>query len=107
MSEIKPTLPAVTGGTEITRFNALQHGVLSRYTVLPWESADEYHTLVAALARACADHRCRARRVRGMVGETLLKGLVELLVAEILTYALLVFAHSGIAIRGSDKKDRR
>ena len=24
-----------TGGTEITRFNALRHGVLSRYTVLP------------------------------------------------------------------------
>jgi hypothetical protein len=35
--------------TEITRFNALRHGVLSRYTVLPWESADEYQALVAAL----------------------------------------------------------
>ena len=32
-------LPAETGGTEITRFNALRHGVLSRYTVLPWEDA--------------------------------------------------------------------
>ena len=47
-------LPAETGGTEITRFNALRHGVLSRYTVLPWESADEYQTLVAALI---AEHR--------------------------------------------------
>src|SRR5271155_3062754 len=28
---------------------ALRHGVLSRYTVLPWEDADEYHALVAAL----------------------------------------------------------
>src|SRR5580700_5450690 len=47
MKETKPALPAETGGTEITRFNALRHGVLSRYTVLPWESADEYAMLVA------------------------------------------------------------
>ncbi len=26
---------------EVTRSNALRHGVLSRYTVLPWEDADE------------------------------------------------------------------
>jgi hypothetical protein len=26
----------------MTRFNALQHGVLSRYTVLPWEDEAEY-----------------------------------------------------------------
>jgi hypothetical protein len=50
MTETKPDLPAETGGTDITRFNALRHGVLSRYTVLPWENADEYRTLVAALA---------------------------------------------------------
>ena len=37
------------GGTEITRFNALRHGVLSHYTVLPWENPDEYHALVEAL----------------------------------------------------------
>jgi hypothetical protein len=49
MTETKPALPAETGGTEITRFNALRHGVLSRYTVLPWENADEYQALVAAL----------------------------------------------------------
>ena len=42
---------ADTGGTEITRFNALRHGLLSRYTVLPWEDADEY--------------RARGRRTRG------------------------------------------
>lgn len=36
-------------GTEITRFNALRHGVLSRYTVLPWEDEGEYRSLVAAL----------------------------------------------------------
>jgi hypothetical protein len=32
-----------------TRFNALRHGVLSRYTVLPWEDEAEYQSLLAAL----------------------------------------------------------
>jgi hypothetical protein len=50
MTESRRALSAETTGTDITRFNALRHGVLSRYTVLPWESADEYHALVAALA---------------------------------------------------------
>src|SRR6516165_10404318 len=40
--------PTETPGTD-TRFNALRHGVLSRYTVLPWEDADEYQAIVAAL----------------------------------------------------------
>jgi hypothetical protein len=50
MSEIAVAPLAETGGTELTRFNALRHGVLSRYTVLPWEDEGEYGTLVAALA---------------------------------------------------------
>ena len=49
MNETRPFLPAESGGTEITRFNALRHGVLSRYTVLPWEDADEYQAVVMAL----------------------------------------------------------
>jgi hypothetical protein len=49
MTETKPILPAETSGTEMTRFNALRHGVLSRYAVLPWEDAGEYHALVVAL----------------------------------------------------------
>jgi hypothetical protein len=49
MNEIKSNLPITIGGTEITRFNALRHGVLSRYTVLPWEDAAEYGDLLAAL----------------------------------------------------------
>lgn len=49
MTESKPNLPAETGRTEITRFNALRHGVLSRYTILPWEDADEYQAIVTAL----------------------------------------------------------
>jgi hypothetical protein len=43
------TLPAETASTGITRFNALRHGILSRYTVLPWEDADEYGAIVSAL----------------------------------------------------------
>jgi hypothetical protein len=39
----------INRSTESTRFNALRHGVLSRYTVLPWEDADEYRDLVASL----------------------------------------------------------
>jgi hypothetical protein len=39
----------MSAATEITRFNALRHGVLSRYTVLPWEDAHEYEALLAAL----------------------------------------------------------
>ena len=29
-------------GAGARRFNALRHGVLSRYVVLPWEDADAY-----------------------------------------------------------------
>jgi len=54
MMDFKAALPAETTGTEITRFNALRHGLLSRYTVLPWEDADEYGTLIASLV---AEHR--------------------------------------------------
>src|SRR5690242_14619105 len=43
------TTPPARPGYEVTRFNALRHGVLSRYTVLPWEDADEYRRLLAAL----------------------------------------------------------
>jgi len=43
------TGPAEGNGTELTRFNALRHGILSRYTVLPWEDEGEYAALVASL----------------------------------------------------------
>ncbi len=49
MTRTTQTLPAETANTDVTRFNALRHGVLSRYTVLPWESADEYRAVVEAL----------------------------------------------------------
>jgi hypothetical protein len=63
------TLPAETGGTDITRFNALRHGVLSRYTVPPWENADEYRAVVEALVaehgpQGPTEEPFRARRGR-------------------------------------------
>ena len=36
-------------GYGVTRLSALRQGVLSRYTVLPWENADKYRRLLAAL----------------------------------------------------------
>ena len=45
---------AGAAGIELTRFNALRHGVLSRYTVLPWEDAEEYSAVLASLV---AEHR--------------------------------------------------
>jgi len=50
MTDTELGLSVETGGTEITRFNALKHGLLSRYTVLPWENETEYRDLVDALA---------------------------------------------------------
>lgn len=66
MTDAKPTLPAAASGTEITRFNALQHGVLSRYTVLPWEDGDDYRALLAALA---AEHAPRGPTEEHLVEE--------------------------------------
>jgi hypothetical protein len=40
---------SAAGNYGITRFNALRHGVLSRYTVLAWEDGEEYQALLAAL----------------------------------------------------------
>jgi hypothetical protein len=49
MSEQREMPWAEIASTELTRFNALRHGVLSRYTILPWENSEEYQTIVAAL----------------------------------------------------------
>jgi hypothetical protein len=50
----KMTQPIDGGAYEIARFNALRHGVLSRYTVLPWEDELEYCRLLDALV---AEHK--------------------------------------------------
>ena len=44
-----PADVAPTGNYEATRFNALRHGVLSRYAVLPREDEGEYPVLLGAL----------------------------------------------------------
>jgi hypothetical protein len=49
MANTDLTLETDVVGTEVTRFNALKHGILSRYTVLPWEDGEEYSALVASL----------------------------------------------------------
>lgn len=41
-------------GYLVSKFNAVRHGVLSRYTVLPWESAEDYGDLLQALV---AEHQ--------------------------------------------------
>jgi hypothetical protein len=41
--------PPRSGNYQVARLNALQHGVLSRYTVLPWEDGEEYRALLEAL----------------------------------------------------------
>lgn len=49
-SVTEETAPAAQGGNyEAVRFNAMQHGILSRYTVLSHEDAGEYKALLAAL----------------------------------------------------------
>ena len=49
MTDINPALPLAIVPTDITRLNALRHGVLSCYTVLPWEDEQEYRAVVSAL----------------------------------------------------------
>ncbi len=44
-----PATVIPAGNYEATRFNAMQHGVLSRYLVLPWEDRSEYQALLDAL----------------------------------------------------------
>ena len=49
MTDRPASLAAKTASYQVTRFNALKHGVLSHDTVLPWESESEYGLLLSAL----------------------------------------------------------
>ncbi|MFO0688362.1 MAG: hypothetical protein U0900_06625 [Myxococcota bacterium] len=49
MNKTKLARADTAASTEITRFNAVRHGILSQYTVLPWEDPEEYRELVSAL----------------------------------------------------------
>ena len=99
MTERAKLLQIKSPGTEVTRFNALRHGVLSRYTVLPWEDADEYHALVAALA---AEHAPQGPTEEHLVEE--LAGILwrkrRLRLAEAATY------RRGLKRRSSPSGDR-
>ena len=66
MSHASKEIATSGGGTEITRFNALRHGVLSRYTVLPWENSDDYQAIAAALV---AEHAPRGPTEEHLVEE--------------------------------------
>ena len=66
MTETLDILPVETAGTEVTRFNPLKHSVLSLYTVLPWEDADEYAVLMASLV---AEHRSNGPAEEHLVEE--------------------------------------
>jgi hypothetical protein len=54
MTDRPANLEAKPKGYEVTRFNALNHSVLSDDTVLPWENESEYCTLLNALV---CEHR--------------------------------------------------
>jgi hypothetical protein len=50
MNALTPPVTAVPNASyEETRFNAMRHGLLSRYAVLPWEDRAEYQALLDAL----------------------------------------------------------
>ena len=49
MTDMPVSLESKTQSYEVTRFNALKHGVLSHTTVLPWENESEYDVLLDAL----------------------------------------------------------
>jgi hypothetical protein len=49
MTDRPASLEAKIESYQVTRFNALKHGVLSHDTVLPWENEREYCTLLDAL----------------------------------------------------------
>lgn len=91
-------LPPMTGGApvapsgyEAVKFNALKHGILSSYTVLSHENAEDYQSLVNALiqehtpAGATEQHLIeelasviwRKRRVLQAEGATINKGLKD------------------------------
>ena len=84
-----PAIPAALPGYDAVRFNALRHGILSRYTVLAHEHGDDYQELLLALvqdhqpAGATQDHLVeelagiiwRKRRVLQAEGANINQGL--------------------------------
>jgi len=48
IEDLKPLSIAVVG-YDASKYNALKHGVLSKYTVMHWESREDYDALLASL----------------------------------------------------------
>ena len=115
-----PAAQADKGGSyDAVRFNAMQHGILSRYTVLSHEDADEYRALLSALLE---EHRpggmteahlveelagiiWRKRRVLQAEGAAINKGLKSVTrAAESTIEAAAPFAFA-ISGKGSDLRD--
>ena len=65
MNALTPPPTAVPNASyEETRFNALQHGVLSRHAVLPWEDRAEYQAhLLDALRSESTRHKVRPKSI--------------------------------------------
>jgi hypothetical protein len=99
-----------------SRFNALQHGVLSRYVVLPWEDEKEYQALLGALV---AEHKpqgpteehlveelagilWRKRRLRLAEGAACRRGLVNVASDRRTVDAALV--HLDIAVNDTSRE---
>ena len=66
MSETTSMHQPAASGYEVTRFNALRHGVLSAYTILPWEEENEYRELLDALV---AEHKPKGPTEEHLVEE--------------------------------------
>ena len=66
MTDTQPDSPMAIVATEITRFNALRHGVLSRHAVLPWEDEAEFRAVVSTLA---AEHTPQGPTEENLVEE--------------------------------------
>jgi hypothetical protein len=60
------TTQLVDGSYGLTRFNALRHGVLSKYVLLPWEDPEEYRNILDALV---AEHAPRGPTEEHLVEE--------------------------------------
>jgi len=61
-NDLKPT----SGNYQNSRLNAVRHGILSRETVLPWESQAEYEKLLGALNQ---EHEPQGPTQEDLVGE--------------------------------------
>lgn len=111
--------PATANNYEAVRFNAMQHGILSRYTVLAHEDAEEFGALLSALleehqpAGATEAHLVeelagimwRKRRVLQAEGATINQGLkAATRNAESIIPAAAPFVH-GLSGKGSDLRD--